>query len=105
MRPARPPAAPHAYPAERRGLRTHTDTRTARANHPWLGARAEQCSEVRKVKRFKNGFILDPLSVSPDDTLAELDRIKHEHGFTGCPVRRRCAAAHTHRRAIRRGTP
>jgi len=46
----------------------------------------EQCAEVRKVKRFKNGFILDPFCMGPDATLADLDRIKVDHGFSGCPV-------------------
>lgn len=46
----------------------------------------EQCAMVRTVKRFENGFILDPYCISPEATLAELDAIKDEHGFSGCPV-------------------
>ena len=46
----------------------------------------EQADEVRRVKRFENGFILDPFTVSPTSTLADLDDIKREHGFSGCPV-------------------
>jgi len=46
----------------------------------------EQCNEVRKVKRFKNGFILDPFTVGPSNTLQDLDDIKAQHGFSGCPV-------------------
>ena len=46
----------------------------------------EQCVEVRKVKRFENGFILDPFCVSPSATLRELDMLKNRHGFSGCPV-------------------
>eukprot|EP00908_Phaeocystis_cordata_P011669 Transcript_22611.p1 GENE.Transcript_22611~~Transcript_22611.p1 ORF type:complete len:509 (-),score=267.47 Transcript_22611:218-1744(-) len=46
----------------------------------------EQCNEVRKVKRFKNGFILDPFTVGPNNTLHDLDKIKAENGFSGCPV-------------------
>jgi IMP dehydrogenase len=46
----------------------------------------EQCNEVRKVKRFKNGFILDPFTVGPNNTLHDLDKIKSENGFSGCPV-------------------
>ena len=46
----------------------------------------EQCDEVRRVKRFENGFILDPFTVSPSSKLADLDAIKAEHGFSGCPV-------------------
>jgi len=47
---------------------------------------AEQCDEVKRVKRFENGFILDPFTVSPDASLSELDEIKRNHGFSGCPV-------------------
>jgi len=46
----------------------------------------DQCDEVRRVKRFENGFILDPFCVSPSAKLSELDAIKERHGFTGCPV-------------------
>jgi len=46
----------------------------------------EQCDEVRRVKRFENGFILDPFTVGPEATLSELDKIKDEFGFSGCPV-------------------
>jgi IMP dehydrogenase len=46
----------------------------------------EQCAEVRKVKRFENGFILDPFTVSPETTLSYLDEIKDSYGFSGCPV-------------------
>mmetsp|Transcript_49317 Transcript_49317/g.128669 ORF Transcript_49317/g.128669 Transcript_49317/m.128669 type:complete len:524 (-) Transcript_49317:514-2085(-) len=46
----------------------------------------EQCDEVRRVKRFENGFILDPFTVSPDATLSQLDEIKFKYGFSGCPV-------------------
>ncbi|KOO25352.1 imp dehydrogenase [Chrysochromulina tobinii] len=46
----------------------------------------EQCNHVRRVKRFENGFILDPFTVSPQTTLEYLDEIKFKHGFSGCPV-------------------
>ena len=34
---------------------------------------------MRKVKRFKNGFILDPFTVGPSNTLQDLDDIKAPH--------------------------
>lgn len=46
----------------------------------------EQVKEVRLVKKFKNGFITDPKCLSPDDTLADVDRIKAEFGFAGIPI-------------------
>lgn len=46
----------------------------------------EQCEIVRQVKRFKNGFITDPFTVSPSDKLKDLDAIKERYGFSGFPV-------------------
>lgn len=46
----------------------------------------EQVKEVMKVKRFKSGFIMDPICVSPTTLLSELDELRARHGFTGFPV-------------------
>jgi len=46
----------------------------------------EQCAEVRRVKRYENGFILDPFCLPPNATLADVDMIKAKHGFSGIPV-------------------
>ncbi|KAF4324014.1 hypothetical protein BBO99_00002499 [Phytophthora kernoviae] len=46
----------------------------------------EQVKEVHLVKKFKNGFISDPKCLSPEDTLADVDRIKAEFGFAGIPI-------------------
>ncbi len=46
----------------------------------------EQARQVRKVRRFENGFILDPKVLSPDDTVADVRAIKRQHGFSGIPV-------------------
>jgi len=46
----------------------------------------EQCSEVEKVKRFKNGFIIDPKVLSPNHTVADVDAIKRKYGFSGVPI-------------------
>ena len=41
---------------------------------------------VRKVKRFENGFILDPVVLSPNTTVAEAKALKEKWGFGGFPV-------------------
>lgn len=47
---------------------------------------AEQQEEVLKVKRYKNGFITDPLTLKPTDTIADVDTIKTRYGFAGVPI-------------------
>ena len=34
----------------------------------------EQAEEIRKVKRFENGFIAEPMCLAPNDTVADLDQ-------------------------------
>jgi len=46
----------------------------------------EQAEMVRKVKRFENGFILDPIVISPKATVAEAKALKDKWGFGGFPV-------------------
>ncbi len=46
----------------------------------------EQADQVKKVKRFENGFITDPVVLSPENTIADIDAIKEKHGFSGMPI-------------------
>jgi IMP dehydrogenase len=46
----------------------------------------EQAAQVRKVKKFESGMIVDPLTIAPEATLADALAIKDEHGISGLPV-------------------
>ncbi|KAA8574690.1 hypothetical protein EYC84_003940 [Monilinia fructicola] len=46
----------------------------------------EQAEMVQKVKRYENGFILDPVVLSPTATVAEVKALKEKWGFGGYPV-------------------
>lgn len=46
----------------------------------------DQAAEVRQVKKFKNGFILDPICLSPDNTLEDVFRTKETRGFSSFPI-------------------
>ena len=46
----------------------------------------EQADEVRRVKRFESGMVVDPVTISPDATLAELRSLMEQHRVSGIPV-------------------
>ena len=45
-----------------------------------------QAAEVRKVKRFESGMVVDPITIFPDETLAEALALMSTHGISGIPV-------------------
>jgi IMP dehydrogenase len=47
---------------------------------------AEQAREVRRVKRFESGIVYNPVTLSPDQTLADARALMERYGFTGFPV-------------------
>ncbi|EKD28385.1 MAG: hypothetical protein ACD_79C00320G0001 [uncultured bacterium] len=46
----------------------------------------DQAAMVRKVKRFKNGFITEPVCVSPNDLISDVDKLKKTVNFSTFPV-------------------
>lgn len=46
----------------------------------------EQAEMVQKVKRYENGFILDPVVLRKDQTVEEVKALKERWGFGGFPV-------------------
>ncbi len=46
----------------------------------------EQAAQVRKVKKFESGMIVDPLIITPEATLADALALKEAHGISGIPV-------------------
>ena len=50
----------------------------------------DQAEMVRKIKRFENGFILDPVVLSPRTTVGEARDLKDKWGFGGFPVTGQC---------------
>ncbi len=45
-----------------------------------------QADEVRRVKRFESGMVVNPITVTPDSTLAEALELMSRHRISGIPV-------------------
>jgi IMP dehydrogenase len=45
-----------------------------------------QADEVRKVKKFEAGIVVNPVTIQPDETLADALRLMAEHHISGIPV-------------------
>jgi IMP dehydrogenase len=46
----------------------------------------EQAREVRTVKKFESGMVIDPLTITPQQTLADALSLMDEHHISGIPV-------------------
>ncbi|MGJ8564123.1 MAG: IMP dehydrogenase [Alphaproteobacteria bacterium] len=46
----------------------------------------EQAEEVRKVKRYESGMVVNPVTIHPEATLAELRQLGKHHKISGIPV-------------------
>lgn len=45
-----------------------------------------QAEQVRRVKRFEAGMVVNPVTVGPEQTLSEVHEIMARHGISGLPV-------------------
>ncbi|HTT81131.1 MAG TPA: IMP dehydrogenase, partial [Stellaceae bacterium] len=46
----------------------------------------EQAAEVRKVKKFEAGMVVNPVTIHPDETLADALRLMADNKISGIPV-------------------
>lgn len=46
----------------------------------------QQAAEVRKVKKFEAGVVVDPVTVGAEATIADVIAMSEKHGFAGFPV-------------------
>ncbi|MFT6532922.1 MAG: IMP dehydrogenase [Limimaricola cinnabarinus] len=53
--------------------------------HRNLGV-AEQAEQIRQVKRFVSGIVYNPITLTPDQTLADARRLMEQYAVTGFPV-------------------
>src|SRR3712207_2319001 len=46
----------------------------------------EQAAAVRAVKRFESGMVVNPITMTPDQTLAEALELMARHKISGIPI-------------------
>ncbi len=59
-----------------------------------------QAEEVRKVKRYESGMVVNPITIHPDETLADAQALARRHGISGFPVVERGGALGTPSRLV-----
>src|SRR5579862_4129445 len=47
---------------------------------------AQQAAEVRKVKKFEAGMVVNPVTIHPDETLADALKLMADNKISGIPV-------------------
>lgn len=47
---------------------------------------AEQAEQVRQVKKFESGMVVNPVTIGPEATLADAHALMRAHGISGIPV-------------------
>ena len=53
--------------------------------HKNLTAR-QQAAEVARVKRYESGVLRDPITITPNVTVREVNELSRQHGVSGFPV-------------------
>ena len=46
----------------------------------------EQAARVRRVKKFESGMVVNPVTIHPDQTLADVRALQDQHHISGIPV-------------------
>src|SRR5215213_1980174 len=46
----------------------------------------QQAAQVRQVKKFESGMVVNPVTIEPKATLADALALMREHGISGIPV-------------------
>ena len=46
----------------------------------------DQAAQVRRVKKFESGMVVNPVTIHPDQTLADVRAIQDQHRISGIPV-------------------
>jgi IMP dehydrogenase len=54
--------------------------------HRNFGSPEDQAAQVRQVKKFESGMVVNPLTIAPDARLADALAMMKDHGFSGIPV-------------------
>jgi IMP dehydrogenase len=54
----------------------------------------EQAQQVRLVKKYESGMVMDPITIFPDETLADALELMKRNGISGIPVVERGPAGH-----------
>jgi IMP dehydrogenase len=53
----------------------------------------DQAEQIRRVKKFESGMVVNPVTINPDATLADALALMHAHNISGIPVVERAAGA------------
>lgn len=47
---------------------------------------SQQAAEVKRVKKFESGMVINPITIGPDEPLSEARKLMEENGISGLPV-------------------